>query len=117
VSFRRLNPWVFNAEDFCFSGPEGSILRIPINPPGQKQVECLNMKGDEKMIMPLPTPISIVRFVVAGVALGAGWKVGCFLVELASGEKSINWSPVRNLLRKPPEEERLWKRQFGKVSE
>ncbi len=69
------------------------------------------------MIRPLPIPVSITGFAVAGLALGAGWKLGCFLGDLATGDRTIDWSPIKGVFQKLQTEEPLWKRQFNKVTE
>ncbi len=61
-------------------------------------------------------PLKVLGWAAAGVALGVGWKVGCYLVE-----KVANDPDVKDFLSSIPpackvSEEPLWKRRFSKVS-
>lgn len=61
-------------------------------------------------------PLKMLGWAAAGVALGVGWKVGCYLVEKVAEDPS-----VKDFLSSLPSigcssEEPLWKRRFTKVS-
>jgi hypothetical protein len=76
------------------------------------------MKGMVAMIIrPLAIPLSITGFAVAGLALGAGWKIGCFLADLATGDRTIDLTFIKEVFNKRETEEPLWKRQFNGVTE
>jgi hypothetical protein len=69
------------------------------------------------MIRPIPSPVSIFGWALAGLAFGAALKLGSYLGDLVTGDRSIDWTPAKDLFEMRQTEEPLWKRQFGKVSE
>jgi hypothetical protein len=69
------------------------------------------------MIRPLPLPVSMIGFAVAGLALGAGWKLGCFLGDLATGDRTIDWTPIKEVFRKRETEESLQKPEITGATE
>ena len=69
------------------------------------------------MIHPLMIPVKIAGLVVAGLAFGAGWKVGAFIGDVAAGEKTVEWPSLEGVFGSCEAEEPLWKRKFGPVSE
>jgi hypothetical protein len=61
-------------------------------------------------------PVRWPGLAIAGLALGVGWKLGCYIGDVATGERTVNWQPLVDLVKKAQGPEPLWKRQFSKVS-
>jgi hypothetical protein len=69
------------------------------------------------MVHPALFGLKLLAWAAAGMALGAGWKLGCYLVDMAmGGPESGHWFECPEG-EKESEEEPLWKRKFSKVSE
>lgn len=68
------------------------------------------------MFNPISISLKIGGIVGAGIALAAGWWVGELIADIATGEKTVGWPSVGNLLEAFKPEEPLWKRKFGPVS-
>lgn len=60
-------------------------------------------------------PIKLLRWAAAGLAFAAGWKLGSYVGELATGEKKLKWSDSGMLMRKE-DPEPLWKRKFSRIT-
>ena len=69
------------------------------------------------MLKLLPIPFRLVGWAAAGVALGAGLKLGSYLVDAAMGEKEVKWPNLEGLFQKDTGHDPLWKKQFGKISD
>jgi hypothetical protein len=69
------------------------------------------------MFRPLPTVVSITGFAITGIVLGAGWKVGCYLADLATGDRKIDFTILKDVFGDHKTEEPLWRRQFQKFSQ
>jgi hypothetical protein len=53
---------------------------------------------------------------VAGVGLGAGWKLGAYAVDVATGDKKLEIPEEYKVWKKLKRGEPLWKRQFETVT-
>ncbi len=72
-------------------------------------------------------PARVLAWAVSGIALGAGMKLGSYLVSATMGDKEIKWQEIADRIGEVPDrmvdylskarEEPLWKRQFGNVSD
>jgi hypothetical protein len=60
-------------------------------------------------------PIKLVGWAAAGLAFAAGWKLGSYVGDLATGEKKIEW-PVPGIWMGKEEPEPLWKRKFSRIT-
>lgn len=60
-------------------------------------------------------PIRLLGWAAAGMAFAAGWKLGSYVGELATGEKKLEW-PDSGILTRREEPEPLWKRKFSRIS-
>jgi len=69
------------------------------------------------MIRPFPIPVPLVGFAAAGIALGVGWQLGSYLGAVVLGERTIDWSPLKRAFQEKKQEEHLWRREFGKISQ
>ncbi len=65
---------------------------------------------------PLWIPVKLAGLLAAGVALGAGWRLGGFLGDLATGDRTVDLSTLKGFFDAKPDAEPLWKRKFGPVS-
>ena len=69
------------------------------------------------MLKLLPIPLRLIGWAAAGVALGAGLKLGSYLVDAAMGEKEIKWPNMETLFPKDTDSDPLWRKQFTKISD
>jgi hypothetical protein len=58
-------------------------------------------------------PIKLLCLAAAGLAIAFGWKLGCYLGDLATGEKELPWPDI---LKPADPPEPLWKRKFSPIS-
>ncbi len=66
---------------------------------------------------PLVFPaIRLIGWAAAGFALGAGWKLGKNLVDVAMGEKDLVWPPKFGPDDKSGPHSELIKRKFTRIS-
>ncbi|HMK36506.1 MAG TPA: hypothetical protein VK463_15640 [Desulfomonilaceae bacterium] len=49
-------------------------------------------------------PLKLLGWTAAGLALGVGWKLGCNLVDVAMGEKTLMCFPQEEQSAKPQQE-------------
>lgn len=72
------------------------------------------------MIHPVLFPVGLLGWAAAGVALGAGWKLGGYLADLIldkeKREKVVSYFEEQSHQEQPPQPP-LWKRKFHPVSE
>lgn len=68
------------------------------------------------MFNPISITLKIGGIVGAGIALAAGWRIGEFIADVATGDKTVEWPSLENVLGAFKAEEPLWKRKFGPVS-
>jgi hypothetical protein len=69
------------------------------------------------MVNPAFFGLKLLGWTAAGMALAVGWKLGCYLVDMAmGGPESGHWFE-RAEGEKESKEEPLWKRKFSRVSE
>lgn len=61
-------------------------------------------------------PFKILGWAAAGLALGAGWKVGSYLVNQLANDPSVKDFLSSISATDKPAEEPLWKRRFSKIS-
>lgn len=61
-------------------------------------------------------PMRMLALAAAGFALGAGWKLGSHMVDIATGRKDLLW-PRREEETAGSGNEALWRRKYGKVGE
>jgi len=71
--------------------------------------------------MSLLTPLKMIGFMAAGLALGIGWKVGSYIVDTVKNDEDINnfAESLKDSYKAWVFEERgepLWKRKFGPLS-
>jgi len=71
------------------------------------------------MSNPLFLPLKVFGWAFgAAVAAAGGWKLGCYLAEVVTGEREPPWSCFEaGPPREDEEPEPLWKRKFSPVSE
>ncbi|MEJ2715598.1 MAG: hypothetical protein P8182_00415 [Deltaproteobacteria bacterium] len=62
-------------------------------------------------------PLKLLGWAAVGLALGAGWKLGSHLVDVAMGERELNWPKLGELVKPCETDQPLWKRRFTKISE
>ena len=65
-------------------------------------------------------PLRLLGFAATGLVLGAGWKLGSHLVDVAMGEKELKWPDLEKICPREEgekEPEPLWKRKFPRFSE
>ena len=62
-------------------------------------------------------PLRLAGWAAAGLAIGVGWKLGSHLVDVAMGERELNWPKLRDLVKPSETNQPLWKRRFTKISE
>lgn len=65
-------------------------------------------------------PLRIAGWAAFGLALGAGWKLGSHLVDVAMGERDLKWPELprlADLVKTGEGNQPLWKRRFTKVTE
>lgn len=62
-------------------------------------------------------PLRFAGWAAFGVALGAGWKLGSHLVDVAMGDRELKPPDFGALVKKFKGDEALWKRRFTKISE
>lgn len=74
-------------------------------------------KGSTNMLKLLPISFRFVGWAAAGVALGAGLKLGSYLVDAAMGEKEIAWPNLPDWFKGNAGGDPLWKKEFGKISD
>jgi hypothetical protein len=61
--------------------------------------------------------LKLMGFAAAGIALGAGWKLGTYLVDTATGDTKANELIGRLKCAIRDEKDPLWKRKFSRISE
>ena len=62
-------------------------------------------------------PVKFLGFTALGFALGAGWKLGSYLVDVALDQETRDRFFECTGLGQSGPEEPLWKRSYSKVSE
>jgi hypothetical protein len=62
-------------------------------------------------------PVKFLGIAAAGLAFGAGWKLGSYLFDEAIANREILQEKASKLFEKLRAKEPIWKRQFSKVSE
>ncbi|MDQ7784516.1 MAG: hypothetical protein RDU20_16645 [Desulfomonilaceae bacterium] len=74
-------------------------------------------KDSEDMAVPALLPIKLLGWAAVGLALGAGWKLGTYVVEKAAGDPRMTDLMERMKGRCAGQETPLWKRRFSRFSE
>jgi len=69
------------------------------------------------MAIPALLPLKILGWAAAGIAMGAGWRVGTYLVDTAMGDSRVKELVERLKCGCGGEATPLWKRQFTRFSE
>jgi hypothetical protein len=62
-------------------------------------------------------PVKFLGFAALGFALGAGWKLGSYLVDVALDEETRDHFFECTNLGQGSTEQPIWKRSYPKVSE
>jgi hypothetical protein len=62
-------------------------------------------------------PVKFLGFAAVGFALGAGWKLGSYLVDVALDQETRDQFFECTKLGQKSAEEPIWKRSFSRVSE
>jgi hypothetical protein len=67
------------------------------------------------MINPIALSVKLGGLVVAGLALSAGWHLGNYIADVATGEKTVEWPSFENVFGPTEAQEPLWKRKFDPI--
>lgn len=63
----------------------------------------------------ISAPIKILGLAAVGLAFAVGWKLGSYVGDLATGEKTFPW-PDADIFKPREQREPLWKRQFSRIT-
>lgn len=69
------------------------------------------------MVNPVFLSIRLLGLAATGIALGAGWKLGTYLVDCAMGDTKANEAIERLKGSVSGEKDPIWKRKFSRVSD
>ena len=58
----------------------------------------------------------LLGMAAAGLMFAAGWKLGSYLGDLATGEKEFEWPRVPDLMKRGEASQPLWKRKFSRIT-
>ena len=62
-------------------------------------------------------PVRMLGLAAAGFALGAGWKLGSHVVDIAMGKKDLLWPRCGENDAGKGEGEALWRRKHSRITE